>query len=302
MSRAARSSKTRRSSALFFRRTILRWFASHGRDLPWRRTRDPWRILVSEIMLQQTQVDRVIPKYEAFLAKWPTPATFADSSLGDALSTWSGLGYNRRCRHLHLAAKEIVARHGGATPTDVEALLALPGIGPYTARAVASFSANADVVLWDTNVRRIVLRHFFRGEFAGRTPDDAELHAALEAAFPEGRSRDWHNALMDFGSAVCTGRSPSCAACPLRRTCLAAPKFLGGHAAKVRLVKPQARFEGSRRQARGAILRALAAAGKKGAALKELQAGLRDHDAGVLMEALVKEGMAVRKGAKAYLP
>lgn len=280
----------------------MRWFGRRGRDLPWRRTRDPWKVLVSEIMLQQTQVDRVIPKYEAFLAKWPTASAFASARLGEALAAWSGLGYNRRCKHLHLAAKEIVAVHGGVTPVEVGALLSLPGIGPYTSRAVASFSANADVILWDTNVRRIALRYFFGGEFAHRVPNDERLHAVLEAAFPKGRSRDWHNALMDFGSASCVGRSPLCAACPLRHSCAAASRFLRGHAPKQLLVKPQARFEGSQRQARGAILRALASAGKKGLSLDALQTELGNHEAETVVEALAKEGMVVRNGAVVHLP
>jgi A/G-specific adenine glycosylase len=185
---------------------------------------------------------------------------------------------------------------------DVEALLSLPGIGPYTAGAVASFSANADVVLWDTNVRRIALRYFFGGEFARSSPSDAQLHAVLDASFPKGQSRVWHNALMDFGSAVCVGRNPSCAVCPLRRSCVSAPKFLRGLAPKRPLVRPQARFEGSRRQARGAILGALAKAGKKGVSLELLQTLVRGHDAGAVVDALAKEGMIVRSGTIARLP
>ena len=290
------------SSARLFRRTILRWYGTYGRDLPWRRTRDAWKILVSEIMLQQTQVARVIPKYEAFLSKWPTPKAFASASLGEALSAWNGLGYNRRCKHLHVAAKEIVSELGGITPVNVEILQALPGIGPYTARAVASFSANADVVLWDTNVRRIALRYFFGGEFVRSAPNDEKLHGVLDLSLPKGRSRDWHNALMDFGSAVCIGRSPLCASCPLLRTCIAAPKFLRGLSPARKLVRPQARFEGSRRQARGAVLRALAAAGTKGLRVTALRTLLRSHDAESIVNALVREGLVARRGNVISLP
>ncbi|HTM68333.1 MAG TPA: A/G-specific adenine glycosylase [Candidatus Binatia bacterium] len=291
-----------RPTTAALRRQVLRWFAGHGRDLPWRRTRDPWRVLVSEVMLQQTQVDRVVPKYEEFVRRWPDPASLAAAPLGDVLAAWSGLGYNRRAARLREAAAAVVSRHAGRMPRSVEELEALPGVGRYTARAVSSFAYGADVTLWDTNVRRIVLRYLFGGEFSRREPSLADLEAALDAALPPGRSRDWHGALMDLGSAVCLGRAPRCADCPLMRSCAAAPRFLAGRAPARSFVRPQPKFEGSRRQARGAVVRMLARAGDKGTAAAEVEAALARPDAAAVIDALVNEGLAVRDGRLLRLP
>lgn len=282
------------------RSAILRWFGRNGRDLPWRRSRDPWAVLVSELMLQQTQVERVIPKYEAFLERWPTPAALAASPLGDVLRAWSGLGYNRRAKHLHEAAKAVVERFDGVVPRTVEALESLPGIGRYTSRAVASFAFNDDVALWDTNVRRIFLRVFAGGEFARRVPGEDALERLLTEALPKGKSRDWHGALMDFGSAVCTGRSPGCGECPLAASCVAAPKFLAGRTPKAALVKRQPAFPGSRRQGRGAIIRLLAER-RGGVAVTEIAALSGRADADELLDALVGEGLVARRGGEVRL-
>src|SRR5690606_14991271 len=135
---------------------LLGWFSGVARDLPWRRTRDPWSVLVSELMLQQTQVARVLPRYSAFLARWPTPAMCAAASVGEVVEAWAGLGYNRRAVHLHRCAVVVVDEHGGRLPTDLPGLLALPGIGPYTARAVLAFAHEADEVgVVDTNAARV---------------------------------------------------------------------------------------------------------------------------------------------------
>lgn len=292
----------RPTSPAAFRWAIFRWFAAHGRDLPWRRTRDPWRVLVSEVMLQQTQVDRVIPKYLSFVRRWPTPAAMARAPLRDVLSAWSGLGYNRRAAHLKAAAETVVRAHGGVMPADVEALEALPGVGRYTARAVASFAYGQDVALWDTNVRRIALRVFRGGEFADADPGREALERLLADALPSGRSRDWHGALMDFGSAVCVSRNPLCASCPLRGVCLAAPRFLEGERPPRRLARPQARFAGSRREARGKVVRMLAAAGKRGASELAVVDALEREDAGAVIGSLVRDGLVVRKGRRLALP
>ncbi len=281
------------------RASILRWFVRHGRDLPWRRTRDPWAVLVSEFMLQQTQVDRVIPKYLDFLARWPNPAALASAALADVLILWSGLGYNRRAKHLREAARAIVDRFDGAVPSGVTALESLPGIGRYTARAIASFAYNADVALWDVNVRRIFMRLMYGGEFAKHLPNDEVLEAMLARALPRGHSRDWHGALMDFGSAVCVSRAPACASCPLRRSCKAAPSFLAGRAPRARLIPLQARFEGSRRQVRGAIVRLLGEQGPL--SLTKVVAATRSDAEAVIME-LAREGLVVRCGRLIALP
>jgi A/G-specific adenine glycosylase len=287
-------------SPAVFQRAILRWYAANRRDLPWRRTRDPWKILISEVMLQQTQVERVIPKYVAFLRAWPTPEVMAKSPLAAVLRAWSGLGYNRRAANLRAAAIA-VAGAGGRMPRDVDGLDALPGVGTYTARAVAAFAHNDDVALWDTNVRRIALRVFFGGEFAA-DPGAAALEGALERALPKGKSRDWYNALMDFGSAVCTGRVPRCVTCPLRHSCAAAPRFLSGEVPARGLVRPQTKFDGSRRQARGAALRALAAAGSHGLSGAELRQAIRRDDADSIVDTLIREGLAARRRGRVALP
>jgi|SRR5688572_24228440 len=297
-----KTSTTMTPTAAAFRQAVLRWFVRNGRDLPWRRTRDAWSVLVSEVMLQQTQVERVVPKYEAFVKRWPTPTSLAKSGLGEVLAAWSGLGYNRRAARLREAAMAMMERHGGAMPAEIEALEALPGVGRYTARAVAAFAYDRDVALWDTNIRRIALRYFFGGEFADRDQGDAALELLLASVLPKGRSRDWHGALMDLGSAVCASRLPRCAACPLAGSCVAAPRFLAGQAPPRALVRPQPRFEGSRRQARGAVVRELAAAGAKGVLEARLRTRLGRPDASDVIDALVREGLAARRRGRLFLP
>ncbi len=283
------------------RRGIFRWFGRHRRDLPWRRTRDPWRVLVSEVMLQQTQVPRVVPKYLAFTRRWPTPAALAKAPLSDVLRAWSGLGYNRRGRNLWLAAKAIVDRFDGRVPTAIDELETLPGIGRYTARAVAAFAFNRGAALWDTNIRRIFSRYFAGGEF-GAPVSDRALDVLLAAALPAGKSRDWHGALMDFGSAVCIGRDPDCAACPLRRSCRAAPHFLAEREPRRALLRKQPAFKGSWRQGRGAILKLLAGdpTGRIPSAALAVRTGRDDADA--LAAELVDEGLLVRHGRDVCLP
>ena len=289
-----------------FQAIIFKWYAKNRRDLPWRRTTDPWHVLISEIMLQQTQVERVVPKFQEFIRRWPTPERMASSGPGDVLRAWSGLGYNRRGANLWRAAEAIVRVHGGRTPVDVEALEQLPGIGRYTARAVASFSANAGVSLWDTNVRRIFLRYFEGGEFSTLLPDTASLERLLDAALPEGRSRDWHGALMDLGSAVCVGRRPDCAACPLARSCRAAAGFRSGVEAKTALIRTQSAFIGSRRQVRGAVLKALAGAkGPRTMAALVREVAHASADPATVSDAvdrLSEEGLVRRQGKSISLP
>jgi A/G-specific adenine glycosylase len=203
--------------------SLLDWYRVHGRaHLPWRQTRDPYRIVVSEFMLQQTQVDRVIPLYEAFVAAFPDFATLAAADAGDAVRLWRGLGYNSRAMRLHALARAVVERHGGALPSDREALLALPGIGPYTASAVRAFAFELDDVALDTNVRRIAHRTGFGLEHPSLATD-AELDARARAALEPGTAHDWNSAMMDIGATICTARAPKCLLCPLRPGCIAAP-------------------------------------------------------------------------------
>jgi A/G-specific adenine glycosylase len=203
--------------------SLLDWYRVHGRaHLPWRQTRDPYRIVVSEFMLQQTQVDRVIPLYEAFIAAFPDFAMLAAAEAGDAVRMWRGLGYNSRAMRLHALARAVVERHGGALPSDREALLALPGIGPYTASAVRAFAFELDDVALDTNIRRIAHRTGFGLEHPPLA-NDAELEARARAALEPGTAHDWNSAMMDVGATICTARAPKCLLCPLRPGCVAAP-------------------------------------------------------------------------------
>jgi A/G-specific adenine glycosylase len=197
---------------------LLSWYRRMGRDLPWRRTRDAYAILVSEIMLQQTQVDRVIPKYHQFLAAFPTLASLAAAPLADVIRVWAGLGYNRRSVRLHAIARAAVERPDGRLPSSAAELQALDGLGTYTANAVACFSAGAQVGVVDTNVRR-VLGRVFADEIGLEPPPGPALQRFAEAILPAGRAYEWNQALMDLGATLCTARSPDHDACPLALQC-----------------------------------------------------------------------------------
>jgi A/G-specific adenine glycosylase len=204
-----------------FRESLLGWYDRNRRDLPWRQTRDPYRVLVSEIMLQQTQVDRVIPKYHEFLGRYPTLEALATADVADVKRTWYPLGYNIRPVHLHGIAREAVARYGGRLPDDDKALRSMKGIGRYTAGAVRSFAYGARAPILDTNVRR-VLGRVFHGQ-DGRRISAAALWAQSEQLLPRTRVYDFNQAIMDFGATCCTARKPLCLTCPMRRFCRAYP-------------------------------------------------------------------------------
>ncbi len=202
---------------------LLDWYRVHGRThLPWRTTRDPYRVIVSEFMLQQTQVERVIPLYAAFLAAFPDVHALAAAEQSDVLRLWRGLGYNSRAVRLHALAQAVVRDHSGVLPSDRDALLALPGIGPYTASALRAFAFDVDDVALDTNIRRIVHRTALGVEHPALA-GDRELDALARAAVPAGRAHDWNSAMMDVGATICTARAPKCLLCPLRAGCAAAP-------------------------------------------------------------------------------
>jgi A/G-specific adenine glycosylase len=243
------------------RAALLAWWDAGRRDLPWRRTRDPYAILVSETMLQQTQVDRVVPKYLAFLASFPSLAALAAAAPADVIRAWAGLGYNRRAVNLHRLAREAVARHGGALPADVAALQRLPGVGPYTARAVASIAFDLPAAAVDTNVRRVLAR-LMDDDGAHRTP--VAVQALADEMLARDRPGDWNQALMELGATVCTAATPRCAACPLERLCAAAPavravRERGNRYRAPRQAKPQGRYAHSDRFYRGRIVEALRA-------------------------------------------
>ena len=206
---------------LAFGRRLRAWFRAHSRDLPWRRTRDPYRILVSELMLQQTQVSRVLIKYEEFLAAFPTLDDVAAAPPTRVKEAWSGLGYYARARNLHALARHVTRDGGGTIPAEPRALRELPGIGAYTAGAVASFAYERRAALVDTNVARVLRRVFAPEADTKRTAGAKRVWAIAEALLPRtGRATWTHNqALMELGALVCTARVARCAACPVRGVC-----------------------------------------------------------------------------------
>lgn len=202
-----------------FQARLLRWFRENGRDLPWRRTRDPYKILVSEVMLQQTQVERVREYYGRFLREYPTAQDLAAARPARVRESWDGLGYYARARNLHATARMVMRQHGGRLPRRLEELQALPGVGRYTAGAVASFAYGEPAPVLDTNVRRVLSRIFVRRKASRPAAEERRLWALAEAVIPDGEAWTMNQALMDFGATVCAARKPRCARCPLRRLC-----------------------------------------------------------------------------------
>jgi A/G-specific adenine glycosylase len=200
---------------------LLAWFAAYARDLPWRRNRTPYRVWLAEVMLQQTQVDAVIPYYERFLARFPTVESLAGASLEEVLKLWEGLGYYARARNLRAAARKIVVEHDGQFPETFEDLLALPGVGRYTAGAVASIAFGQDVPAVDGNVRRVLARVFAIQEDVARSRVQRELEALATSLLPPGQAGAFNEALMELGATICTPRAPGCGHCPLRELCQA---------------------------------------------------------------------------------
>lgn len=202
-----------------FQQRLLAWYAVHGRDLPWRRTRRPYRVLVSEIMLQQTQVGRVLPKYREFLRRFPTMQSLAAADVEEVRRLWYPLGYNVRPLRLHAIARETVARYRGRLPRDGERLRRLPGIGRYTAGAILSFAYGHDEAVLDTNVRRVLGRVFLGPRRLARLRGERVFWELAARLVPRGRGYDFNQALMDFGATWCTARRPRCLPCPMRTFC-----------------------------------------------------------------------------------
>ncbi len=218
------------------RRSLVAWFAQSARDLPWRRTRDPYAILVSEIMLQQTQVATVIPFYERWLARFPDFASLAAAEESDVLSVWQGLGYYSRARNLHRAAKTVVEKHDGKMPRDPALIRALPGIGRYTAGAVASFAFDLPEPLVDANVARVLARLLNLHTPIDSTAGQSALWEAAIALVPEKGARIFNGALMELGALLCTPRAPQCLLCPIRSHCAG---FANGAAEELPRKKPR---------------------------------------------------------------
>jgi A/G-specific adenine glycosylase len=237
--------------------TIEEWWGLSRaiRDqLPWRGERDPWRILVSEVMLAQTQAARVATRYAGVVSVLPSPAAAAARSVGEYLELWAGLGYYRRALSLRESAIAIVARHDGVVPDELSLLLALPGIGPYTARAVLAFAFGAHVGVLDTNIGRVLAR-----AVVGRPLSRPEAQRIVDELVSGRSPREFNLALMDLGATLCTATSPTCAACPLEATRACAWRRDGGEDPARRsaaTARPQPKFEGSNRQGRGRLLRA----------------------------------------------
>lgn len=201
--------------------SLLQWYAAEKRTLPWRESSDPYAILVSEIMLQQTQVDRVLPKYHQFLTAFPTLNNLAVAPTADVISVWVPLGYNMRAVRLQAIARQVIAEYHGRIPDTIEELLTLKGVGRYTAGAIACFAYHKQVATVDTNIRRVLHRIFFGLEHPEPKLNDAQMLAHAERVLPAREAYNWNQALMDLGATICTSNNPRCGQCPLQETCQA---------------------------------------------------------------------------------
>jgi A/G-specific adenine glycosylase len=283
-------------------RRIIDWFAAHGRELPWREPGFPaWGTLVSEFMLQQTPVARVIPRLAEWLERWPTPADLANVPAGEAVRAWANLGYPRRALWLHQAAVEITQRHGGVVPDDVDALLALTGVGDYTARAVAVFAYGSRHPVVDTNTRRVLARAVDGNGEPGPPSARRDL-AALESLLPDDLvdAHAFNAGIMELGAIICTARSPRCDACPIADACAwrqaGYPPFEG------KRKSVQKKYEGSDRHVRGLIMAELRAAHVPVtvAEITSLWADATQRDRA--LAGLVSDGLAVQQEQGYVLP
>ena len=267
-----------------FIKTVKDFYKKQGRhDLPWRKTKDPYRILVSEIMLQQTQVERVIPKYKDFIKKWPTAAELAKASLGGVLKEWQGLGYNRRAKMLYQTAKAVAGTCQSTCqqkfPQSNDELKELPGIGPYTAGAVMAFAYNKPMPIIETNIRTAFLHHFFKNQ---SDVDDTAIMRLVERTLDQKNPREWYWALMDYGTHL--------------------KKEFGNPNKKSKHYAKQSKFAGSDRQIRGAIVRALSRGQASKAKLRKDLIAFDTKRVEAQMQKLLAEGMVIKKGRSFSLP
>jgi A/G-specific adenine glycosylase len=279
---------------------IVPWFRENGRDLPWRRPGfTAWGTLVSEFMLQQTPVVRVIPRLEEWLARWPTPASLASCPASDAVRAWDRLGYPRRALNLHACAVAITERHGGLVPSDVAELLALPGIGDYTARAIAAFAYGRRVPVVDTNVRRVLARAV-EGLAEPWAPNAKRDLPLMEAELPDDLTdaRDTNAGVMELGALVCVARTPRCEECPLADRCAwllaGRPEHVGPKA------RTQKKYEGSDRQVRGLILRELRASDIPVTAAEVDAVWPDDVQRARALASLLRDGLVTGSAAEGY--
>jgi A/G-specific adenine glycosylase len=254
-----------------FQDVVWGYFGAHSRDMPWRDDPSPYHVLVSELMLQQTQVSRVLPKFQEFTARFPTFQALADASLGDVLAVWSGLGYNRRAKFLHAAAQKVMQDFGGQLPSTHIELIRLPGVGVNTAGAILAYAFNVPVVFIETNIRSVFFHHFF----ADRTDvDDRELQPLVEQTCDHEHPREWYWALMDYGTHL--------------------KREHGNNIIQSKHYVRQSKFEGSKRQIRGRILRELTAGAIPS---EELVRVVDDERAAGVLDELVREGFVEQYGA-----
>ncbi|MBI5946782.1 MAG: A/G-specific adenine glycosylase [Chloroflexi bacterium] len=292
---STRKRTTTEAPAARIRELLDGWYREHGRHtLPWRLTRDTYAVLVSEVMLQQTQVERVTPRYARWLERWPTAAALAAESPSEVIREWGGLGYNRRALHLHGAARGLASMNGAGRP-GIADLRTLPGVGAYTAAAVACFAGEERVAVVDTNIGRVIARAML-GKASGRQVPPRNLTNAAEALLPAARARDHNLALMDLGAMVCVARSPACEACPLARECA---WLAAGKPADEAWIATTPPFETTARFARGRIVDAL----REVRALSEaevralLPAGHRVSAAGYL-QGLERDGLVEHRDGR----
>jgi A/G-specific adenine glycosylase len=282
-----------------FNKILFSWHKNGYRDMPWRDTKDPYHILVSEIMLQQTQVDRVRIKYTEFLKQFPSVESLAKAPLGEVLRLWSGLGYNRRAKYLHECAKRVVTDHGGKFPDDFAELCKLPGIGISTAGALLAFAYDHETPMIDTNIRRILTRVFFTKKLSRLSldkksvPADKELYVFAQSLIPKGKGRMWNYAMLDVGATLCTARNHS-DECPFAE--------LHGKVGDFVYKKPQKEFKDSRRYYRGQILKLLSSQGRILLdALPELLGKTEEEIAGIIDD-LAKERLILVRRPHIFLP
>ena len=289
------------------RDALIRWYGENARDLPWRRTRDPWRVLVSEVMLQQIQVKRAVPFYEAFVERFPTARALSEAPLSEAIKAWGDLGRYRRVVSLHRTARILVEEYGGEIPSDPEVLVKLPGVGPYTAGAVACFAFGEDAAFLDTNVRRVLHRLFFGAEVPEPTAKEKELLSLAGTLVPRGRGWEWGQAVIEFGALRCTARKPTCECCPLSGLCAARPTVRAKLATLPRAEKAARMYEGSNRYHRGRVLAVLREAPGEGVTLLELgeamRVGFGEEDMPWLLEvvrSLEEDGLVAIRSASGW--
>ena len=270
-----------------------------GRDLPWRRTREPWAILVSELMLQQTQASRVIERLPLFLKQFPNPTAMASGPAANVISAWTGLGYNRRALNLHRSAAVMVELHGGKVPRDLAALLALPGVGPYTARAIRVFAFEEGDAVVDTNIGRVLAR------WGNGSLKPAAAQALADSLVPDNDPWTWNQAIMELGALVCS-KTPGCSQCPVSDHC---QWFQAGRpdpdpaVGSASVSKKQSRFEGSDRQGRAALVRTLGAGSLPFDKVPAAMGWPQDPDrADRVLRSLVDDGMVVERNGAYGLP